>query len=385
MSGETPTPRRILFVTGTRADFGKLKPLIRATADDPLFSYTMFATGMHMLRRYGMTVIELAKSNFTNVYQYINQVHGDPMEHVLASTITGLSRYVHEHPPDLIVAHGDRVEALATAITGALRNIRVAHVEGGELSGTVDESLRHAVSKLAHIHFVANEEAAGRLRQMGEAPNSIFVIGSPDIDIMLSPHLPSLDEAREYYKIPWREYGVILFHPVTTETATMHKQAEALVSAAVASGKNFIVIYPNNDEGCDDIFQAYRHFEGDARFRVFPSLRFELFLSLLKHAKFILGNSSAGVREAPVYGVPAINVGTRQEGRSVSEAVINVPSERDAILKAIDQACKAKPAKPDLHFGDGKSDVRFLDVLRSEQFWNIPLQKRFHDTVIKHP
>src|SRR5579872_4676826 len=178
--------KNILFVTGTRADFGKLKALIgRVAAEKEQFDYRIFATGMHMLSRYGSTVEEVA-ANFQNIYPYLNQdpFGGSGMDLALANTIQGLGHYVREFPTDLIVVHGDRIEALAGAIVGALQNTLVAHVEGGEVSGTVDELLRHAISKLSHLHFVANEEASDRLVQMGEQPGAVFAIGSPDIDVM---------------------------------------------------------------------------------------------------------------------------------------------------------------------------------------------------------
>src|SRR5664280_207607 len=160
--------RSILFVTGTRADFGKLKPLISEVAKSEAFQYRIFVTGMHMLSRYGSTVKEVFDCGFKNIFGYINQDGSGStgMDLALANTIQGLGHYVREFPPDLLVVHGDRIEALAGAIVGALHNVLVAHIEGGEVSGTVDELLRHAISKLSHLHFVANEEARNRLIQM---------------------------------------------------------------------------------------------------------------------------------------------------------------------------------------------------------------------------
>lgn len=370
--------KKILFVTGTRADFGKLKVLIQAVHDHEDFEYTIFVTGMHMLRKYGLTVTEITKCGFKNIYKFINQIHGDPMEQVLANTITGLSRYLHEYDPDLIVTHGDRVEALATAITGTLQNLLVAHVEGGELSGTVDESLRHSISKLAHIHFVANIEAASRLRQMGESPDSITVIGSPNIDIMLSPDLAKLEEVEDYYEIDFDSYAIMIFHPVTTELDTLYDQAGELVDAVLESNLNYIVIYPNNDEGNADIFRQIDRLKNNPRFEIYPSLRFEYFLTFLKNAAFIVGNSSAGVREAPVYSVPTINIGTRQQNRSFSESIVNVDSNKAAILDAIAGIDQSKRSEPSLHFGDGNSDALFIKALTSDALWNITTQKLFH-------
>ena len=205
-------PKSILFVTGTRADFGKLKPLISRVAETREFEYRIFATGMHMQSKYGSTINEIANAGFKHIHPFINQdaVGSTGMDLALATTIQGLGHFVREFTADLIVVHGDRIEALAGATVGALHNILVAHIEGGEVSGTVDELLRHAISKLSHIHFVASEEARNRLLQMGEQPSTIFVIGSPDIDVMLSGSLPSLNEVKSHYEIPIRR--LLYFH-----------------------------------------------------------------------------------------------------------------------------------------------------------------------------
>ncbi|HVN05689.1 MAG TPA: UDP-N-acetylglucosamine 2-epimerase, partial [Bryobacteraceae bacterium] len=244
-----PVTRRVVFLTGTRADFGKLKPLMRAVDTCRLFEGAVFATGMHMLSRYGLTVEEVTKAGFSRIHGYINQFHGEQPELILANTINGLSRYVQEYEPDMLVVHGDRVEALAGAIVGALRNVLVAHIEGGELSGTIDGTIRHAVSKLAHLHFVANHDAAERLRQLGEKAESIYVIGSPDIDVMLSNDLPDLDAVRARYEVPRGAYGIVMFHPITAEAAVQARAARELTSALVRTPLDYVVIYPNNDPG----------------------------------------------------------------------------------------------------------------------------------------
>lgn len=366
-----------MFLTGTRADFGKLKPLIRAVERDGEFDYAIFVTGMHMLSRYGFTVEEVSKAGFHNIYSYMNHVHGEPMEVVLANTVTGLSRYMQEYQPDVLVVHGDRVEALAGAIAGALRNIHVAHVEGGEVSGTIDEVIRHATSKMSHLHFVANDDARQLLLRMGEQPDSIFTIGSPDIDVMLSPELPPLEEAKRWYDLEFDSYDIVAFHPVTTELDALAGQAAALVDALLASGHNAIVIYPNNDAGCDIIFREYERLAGDPKFRVFPSIRFEYFLSLLKHATLILGNSSAGVREAPVYGVPSVNIGTRQNNRYSYPSILNVEPKAQAIVDAMRKASGQQRLPRSSYFGSGNSAEKFLAALKSQQLWNVAKQKAF--------
>ncbi len=371
--------KKILFLTATRADFGKLKSLIKGVEAVADLEYSIFITGMHTLSRYGYTVDEVVKAGFGNLHVFMNQITGEPMDLILANTIGGLSRYVHEYQPDMIVVHGDRIEAIAGALVGMLNNIFVAHIEGGEVSGTVDGLIRHSVSKMAHLHFVANQEARKRLEQLGEDPQTIFVIGSPDIDIMLSSDLPTFDEVKEYYEIPFRHCGVVLFHPVTTELDDIYRQAIALVEALIESDRNYVVIYPNNDEGCADIFRSYKELEANPRFLIFPSLRFEYFLSLLQHADFIIGNSSAGIREAPVFGVPCINVGTRQDQRFQHASVINVPAERDAILQAIHSLKTVAKIEPCLHFGQGQSHKMFTDILQSDFVWKTSKQKMFKD------
>jgi UDP-N-acetylglucosamine 2-epimerase (hydrolysing) len=374
--------REILFITGTRADFGKLKPLIQVVKDNgKLFSYRIFATGMHMLSLYGSTVHEIYKAGFENVYPYINQdgAVSSQMDLALANTIQGLSHYVREFAPDLIVVHGDRLEALAGAVVGCFNNILVAHVEGGEVSGTVDELLRHSISKLSHIHFVANEEARKRLVQMGEFEEHIYIIGSPDIDVMLSGKLPSLDAVQRKYEIPYKDYFIFIYHPVTTEIDDLRRNIRAVVDGLMESGKNFVVIQPNNDPGSEIIMEEYQRLTNIENFRILPSMRFEYFLTLLKHAKAIVGNSSAGIREAPVYCIPTVNIGTRQMNRFDAPSIKTIGEDAGEVLYALNHLPHVDT--PSTHFGQGNSSKLFLECLMSEELWKIPKQKTFRDFV----
>lgn len=370
--------RRIVFLSGTRADFGKLKALIQAVAASDLFDVHIFVTGMHMLSKYGYTCEEVEASKLGNVHKFINQNHHDGMDVILAKTVAGFSDYIREIKPDLIVVHGDRVEALAGASVGALNNILVAHVEGGEVSGTVDELMRHAITKMSHIHFVANEEAAQRLLQLGEVQSSIFKIGSPDVDIMNSAILPVLDEVRNHYGINFDQYGVLMFHPVTTELESIREQIAEVVNALISSDGNYVVIYPNNDHGSDVILEEYQRLLQLPRFRIFPSMRFEFFLTLLKNASVMVGNSSAGVREAPHFGVPTINIGSRQNNRAKGRSIINVPASAGKILEALEEARHLELQEEQL-FGDGNSAQGFFAVISDEAFWSFGPQKNFVD------
>src|SRR6218665_219859 len=369
--------KKILFLTGTRADFGKVKSLISILDEHQDFEAFVFVTGMHLQKEYGYTLIEIERCNFKNVHAFENHTHETTMDLTLAKTIEGFSGYCNAIKPDLIVIHGDRVETLAGAIVGSLNNILVAHIEGGELSGTVDELIRHSVTKLSHIHFVSNEEAAKRLMQMGETPSSIFTIGSPDIDIMFSDNLPSKEVVKEYYDIDFKEYAIVMFHPVTTEADKIKEYAENFVQSLSEVDENFVVIYPNNDLGSKYIIDAYQKINDNPRFRIFPSLRFEYFLVLLKNAKFIIGNSSAGIREAPYYGIPIINIGTRQQNRTLNADIINVDYQKETILKALQAVTTHKITVVENDFGKGNSAELFLKSLWSDKIWGINHQKEF--------
>ena len=313
--------KKILFITGTRADFGKLHPLMDVVEKSNKFTCYIFVTGMHTLSKYGSTYQEVEKCIHKNIFIYKNQKDETEQEIILANTIHGLSQYIKNITPDMIVVHGDRIEALAGAIAGSFNNILVSHIEGGEISGTIDELIRHAVTKLSHIHFVANRKAKSRLIQLGELYNSISIIGSPDIDVMRKEELPTLKEVKNYYKIKFENYGILIFHPIATEQRGLKKQISTLTSALKESKKKYVVIFPNNDMGSEIIIKNYSKLKKNKNFRIFPSIKFQYFLTLLKNAEFIIGNSSAGIRESEVYGTPTIDIGTRQKNRTTNKNI----------------------------------------------------------------
>lgn len=379
MSVSVDGQKKIVFLTGTRADYGKLKSLMWATQNDDAFEVTIFVTGMHMLAKYGHTHMEIEKAGFRNVYKFVNQNSSDDMDQVLAKTVNGFGDYVKEYKPDLIVIHGDRVEALAGSIVGALNNTLTAHIEGGEVSGTIDELIRHAITKLSHIHFCSNDKAEKRLVQLGEGESSIFVIGSPDIDALKSENLPNIADVKSRYNIKFNDYGIFLFHPVTTDLANLKKHIGIAMDSLVDSGLNYVVIYPNNDPGSDIIIDMYSEMMGNDKFVIIPSMRFEYFLGLMANAKFMIGNSSAGIIEAPYYGVPSINLGNRQHNRSTNTLIKNVQIEKLSIVEAIFKICRSPKIKSISHYGDGNSAQEFLNVLSDEKLWQVSIQKYFID------
>jgi UDP-N-acetylglucosamine 2-epimerase (hydrolysing) len=373
--------RRIVFLTGTRADFGKLKSLIKISQSSSNFETHIFVTGMHMNSTYGYTVKEVYKAGFSNIFQFINHDSIDHMDRILSKTVDGFSHYIAQINPDLIVVHGDRVETMAGALVGSLNNILVAHVEGGEVSGTIDELIRHSVSKMSHIHFVASSEAKNRLIQLGELPDNIYIIGSPDLDLMSPKMLQSIDTVKKYYNISFKNYAIAMFHPVTTEHQKVKKNVKSFVSALLKSGDNYIIVYPNNDLGSNEILNEYRRMNGNNKIKIFPSLRFEYFLTLLKNAEYIIGNSSAGVREAPYYNVPTVDIGSRQRNRSKNKSIFSASDDYDSILNVISSVKKFEAADDLMisEFGEGDSDTKFLEILNDCKMWNISKQKQFRD------
>lgn len=367
----------VLFLTGTRADFGKLEPLA-AAARDAGHRVTFFVTGMHLMDRYGLTRNEVRRMPGVTIYEYVNQQEGDPQDLILASTVTGFSDFVREARPDLIVLHGDRIEALAGAFVAATNYIRSAHIEGGEVSGTIDEVFRHCNTKLCTYHFVSSEAAARRVRALGEPEETIHTIGSPELDFHSRNSGVSLDDVRTRYEIPFLDYGIVTFHPVTSEQNTIGQQAVDLFNTLEDSGRNFVVIAPNNDPGSADIFSVLHKMPKD-RFRLLPSMRFAHFSELMKNAACMVGNSSAGVREAPFLGLPSLDIGTRQSNRSDAPSVTACKAQDRAVILEFLRIQWGRRAAIHDGFGQGSAAERFIRVLAEPAFWTLSLQKAFRD------
>lgn len=372
--------KSILFLTGTRADYGKLKTLIKAVEESHEFCARVFVCGMHLLDKYGSTYKEILADGYSDIHIANDINFGRNTAFNLAGTIKSLESYVQEARPDLIVVHGDRADALAGAVVGALENIMVAHIEGGELSGTIDDSIRHAITKFAHLHFTCNNEASERLLQLGEEPRRIFTIGSPDIDAMLHTPRPSIEAVKQTFGIPFDIYSIALFHPVTTEYTSMGKKTHEFVDALLKSDANYVVIYPNNDLGNEFIMSEYERLKKNDRFQLFPSIHFESFLTLLENSELIIGNSSAGIRESGVYGIPGIDIGSRQQGRYSLASLPNVQHtdyDSNEILDAIKSADQYRVTVT--AYGTGNSTESFMNVLNDNATWSLPIQKQFCD------
>lgn len=369
--------KSVLFVTGTRADFGKLEPLAIA-ARDAGYLVSFFVTGMHMLERYGLTKLEVHRLKGVKVHEFLNQRAGDPQDVILAKTVLGFSDFVAENRPDLVVIHGDRVEATACALVCATNYVRSAHIEGGEVSGTIDEIYRHCNTKLASAHFVSSEQALGRVLTLGEMEASVYNIGSPELDFHAQPSGVTIAQVKERYEISFDDYGICVFHPVTSEAGTMRRQAEDLFGELTASGRSFVVIAPNNDPGSAGIFDLIAGLPAD-RFRVLPSMRFAHFSELMKNAAVMVGNSSAGVREAPFLGTPSLDIGTRQTNRAAAPSLFSAKASETGVIAAFLTEEWGKRYPRHTAFGEGSAAARFVAVLDTPSFWDRDMQKAFQD------
>ena len=369
--------KTILFITATRADFGKLKSLIQETIISTKYKVLIVVTGMHMMQEYGNTIIEVRKTFGKNIVSFKNQKKKS-IEGILTKTVEELSKIIKHKKPNLIIIHGDRIETLAGAISGSLNHILTAHIEGGEVSGTIDDSIRHAVSKLSHIHFVGNKKAKKRLINMGEEKKSIFEIGSPDIDLLKSENLPNLDKVKKRYSIEYKKYAILIWHPVTSEQNLINNQTKKLMNFLNNYEMNFIVIHPNNDLGSSKILKNYKKYKNSKKFLFYKSLRFEYFLQLLKNAEFIIGNSSSAFYEAIILKTPSINIGTRQTNRIKSKSILNI-NVNELSKSKINNFIKSYKPSSKLFFGDGSSSKKFSKIITSQKMWKISTQKYFKD------
>ena len=372
--------KKILFVTCTRADYGKLKSLIINVQKNDHFISRVFVSGMHNMKIYGSTYVEILNDKINGIYRYSNQTKNMRMDEILMSTMRGFSPFLIRYNPDLVIVHGDRIEPLACALSSLLNNFLVAHIEGGEVSGTVDEMLRHSISKISHLHLVSNKIARKRLIQMGENKRYIFEVGPPDVDLILNKNLPKIESARKRYNIRFNNFSIAIIHPVTTNIKNLKRESEIFYSSLVKSKLNYIIIFPNNDLGSEMILKEIYKLKSNNKFRIFPSIKFEYYLTLLKNSRFIIGNSSSGIMGAPYYGVTTINIGTRQTNRLKTKLIKNIPFDEKEIIKTINQIMNRKIIKRKF-FGEGNSAKKIETLLLSNKIWNISKQKNFIDLI----
>lgn len=369
--------KNIVFCTGTRADFGKLKVPIRAFVDSGV-SIKIYVTGMHMIPEYGLTSVEVL-SEFPAAICRKNCDYGDGQAKQYTNTVLQFGEWLSslEVRPDYVIVHGDRVESLAIASICAVQRIRVCHIEGGERSGVIDEMIRHAITKLSHAHFVANVEARERVLRLGENSCCVYTVGSPELDIHnCSEKLPSLDEVTRHYEIDSNNYGIVIYHPNDRLSAAQSlEEAVTLFECCASSGKYFVVIRPNNDPGSEAIMKIVDNLPAN-NFCVRPSLRFEYFCTLMRNAQLFIGNSSVGVREAPFLGINSINIGHRQAARHENaESIVHVENISSENLSRLIDSKWGQRCKTNESFGVGDTYNKLKSVVGSESFWSIPFDK----------
>jgi len=369
---------KILFITGTRADVGKLAPFVDAVIKNKNYEPVILVTGMHLEETFGLTYQEVEKRFKCKIILERNYVGEVSPIQSFANTAQIISKILEDFNIEIIIVHGDRPEALAGAISGSLFNTIVCHIEGGDISGTVDESLRHSITKLAHIHFPTSEKAALRLFQMGEKKDSVFVSGSHIANISSVDFLPSLKNVQERYDIPWNDFYISILHPVTTELEIMPLWVEEYFSALEIINENFLILYPNSDLGHDIILKRILKIRNKEKFRILPSVRHEAYLRILFESSGIIGNSSSAIHEAPIFGIPAIDYGTRQKGRTNDKnMVLSASYQKADLIEKFQRLKKIKlNKKVDLAEKINPFDV-FSDFLEKKKYQNISLQKEF--------
>ena len=377
--------KSICFVTSSRADWGKMYPLIEAASDSGHECH-VFCTGMHYRADLGYTALRVQQQCEEEGWAYLGwALDAHQMDRRILDVGVGFGGYCGANQWDLIVIHGDRAEALGAALTASLRGLRVAHVEGGEVSGTADEIVRHAITKLSHVHYVCSLSAKRTVEQLGERPDSIFRIGSPDLDVLIHGDLPTWQETKTRYAIPYesKNFGILLYHPISTYSREQQEAAAASVADFVKrTKKRFVWIYPNDDPGSDivrsHIEEANRSRETPLKMREIPSMRFEHFLTMMKNSCVMVGNSSAGIREIPSVGLSAVNIGPRQTDREETNyaGIWHVDEGDSSQVAHATDALWGRDFKPSDHYGNGKSADKFAWSLTQKRLWDQPLQKK---------
>lgn len=369
--------RKVCVVITARPSYARIKSALRAIQEHLDLELQLVVAASALLDRYGTTVHYMEQDGFeiaARVHMVLEGENPITMAKTTGLGLLELSTVFDNLKPDVVVTIADRYETLATAIAAAYMNIPVVHVQGGEVTGSIDEKVRHAVTKLSDVHFVATKKAAERVIRMGEDPEMVFVTGCPSIDIAAQVcQNPDLDFD------PFEKYGgvgetfdysngylVVLQHPVTTEYELARRHIEATLYAVRDVGLPTFWFWPNVDAGSDGTsrgIRAFREIEKPQNMHFFKNMAPEDFLKLVYNSRCIVGNSSVAIRECAFLGVPAVNIGTRQAGRERGRNVIDVDYDRHAIAKAIEYQLSNGRYPSDPIYGDGKAGERIADLL----------------------
>ncbi len=364
--------RTIAALTGSRGEWGYIRPILKSIDRDPDLDYRIIATHMHLLPTFGNTVKEIERDGFhvdERVYMTFDGYNASTMAKSLGVLLLELPTVLSRLRPDIILLAGDRGEQLMGAVAGLHLGIPVAHIQAGELSGNVDGIVRHAITKLAHIHFAANEEFADRVRRMGEQDFRIFVTGAPLVDELVEGPITPEAELRLRYRLPEQQKLVLTVqHPVTEEEGAAGEQISETIHALMELNWPTIFIYPNGDAGSESIRSQLAAFKRP-NVRMFRNLPRQDYLGLMRMASVVVGNSSSGIMEAPSFGRPTVNIGRRQAGRPQACNVINVGYAKSDIVSALQRATSpdfvAQASTARNPYGDGNASQHIVDVLKN--------------------
>jgi UDP-hydrolysing UDP-N-acetyl-D-glucosamine 2-epimerase len=376
--------KKILYISGTRADYGLMRETLLAIRRHPKLKVEIVATGMHLMPEFGNTIDEVRKDNFKihrieAVYKRDNK---ESMANFIGEFVLKLTKAVKQIKPDIILVLGDRAEMVAGAIVGAYLTIPVAHIGGGDVTSTVDEIARHAITKLSHIHLVATKKVRERIIKMGEDPWRVYRVGAPGLDSIVNEKLFSKKEIAKKYKLNLRE-PILLFlqHPVSIEIEDAAWQMKQTMEAIKELGYQTIVIYPNADAGGRKMIKVIEKYRKYPFIQIYKNIPHKDFLSLMTVANVMVGNSSSGIVEAPSFSLPVVNIGIRQQGREKAANVIDTKPALKEIIKAIrkalyDEKFKEKVKKCKNPYGDGKASARIAKILNLIKIDKKLLQKK---------
>ena len=375
--------RQILYVSGTRADFGLMRRALKAIDQEGNLKLTVAATGMHLMPSRGYTLAEIEKEEFS--IKKVDAIFQDDsrmsMGSFVGECIKGLVKICQETHPDILLVLGDRGEMLAGATVGTYLGIPVGHIHGGEVSSTVDESVRHAITKLAHFHLPATQDSAQRIQRMGEASWRVKVVGAPGLD-GIREGLMKREELFAFVGLdPHKPLALLIQHPVSEEEDQAPSQIESSLEAALNMGLQIVLIFPNADAGGKKMIEKIQEYESHSLLKTYASLPRNIFLSLMEHSHVMIGNSSSGLIESSSFHLPVVNIGTRQLGRLRGENVIDVGTHKEEIMAGIDKALHNKTFRSLLPtlvnpYGDGHSSERIVDYLLKLRIDSQLLQKQ---------
>lgn len=358
--------RRIAYVSGTRADFGLMESTLRAIDAAPELELAIVVTGMHLDPAYGYTVDEIVATGL-DVSQRIEIEQGVPSGALMAKNIgrmvVGFTEAFEQLRPDVVLVLGDRGEMLAAAVAALHLQIPICHIHGGERSGTVDEPVRHAVSKLANFHFVATEESRDRLIRMGEAQDHVILTGAPGLDGLQDMAGDAPAVLAKYGLDPALPFAILLYHPVVQEAEAAIASTDMLLDALAAIDLQVLALKPNSDAGSAGILDRLEHGAARGAVHLVTHLPRRDYVTLLKAAVLLIGNSSSGIIEAATFGTPVVNIGSRQDMRQRSGNVFDAQTSGESIAQALAAALAAGRRSTRNVYGDGHAGARIVDAL----------------------